>query len=159
MRLSQVRVYLDGLFTELGDSDEVVHLTGLELGADDYLQKPVSRDGLVGVLQRWTGRVPDPSLRILLVDDDPVARDLGQAKLTKAGYTVVVAGDGQAAVEAVRREPFDAVLMDVAMPVMDGLEATAKIRTLSPDLATLPIIALSAHAAPERSETYTGICW
>ena len=75
---------------------------------------------------------------------------LASLTLEKAGYTVVVAVNGREAIDAVEREHFDLILMDVQMPEFDGLEATAHIR--STEVGTgrhVPIIALTAHAMPE----------
>jgi len=66
--------------------------------------------------------------------------------LAKRGYGVVTVKDGQEALEALAREPFDCVLMDVQMPVLDGEEATRRIRASKEPWSTIPIIALTAHA-------------
>ena len=67
--------------------------------------------------------------------------------LEKQGYSVHVVGNGQAAMETLIQQPFDVVLMDVQMPVLDGLEATAAIRAReNTSGAHLPIIAMTAHA-------------
>lgn len=86
--------------------------------------------------------------RILVVDDQDSIRDLMRAMLAKAGYEVGVAGDGAQAVAAIRNLPFDLVLMDVHMPVMDGLAATRQIRLLDGPRSKVPVIAL-CHNAPE----------
>jgi two-component system sensor histidine kinase/response regulator len=86
-------------------------------------------------------------LHILLAEDHPVNQQLAVRLLEKRGHTVVVAGDGQEALAKLSRERFDMVLMDVQMPRMDGLEATAAIRER--ERATgqrLPIVAMTAHA-------------
>ncbi len=87
------------------------------------------------------------SLRVLLAEDNPVNQRLAVRLLEKRGHAVVVARDGREALEAFERERFDAVLMDVQMPEMNGLEATAAIR--EKERATsryTPIIAMTAHA-------------
>ncbi|MBI1197109.1 MAG: response regulator [Phenylobacterium sp.] len=88
--------------------------------------------------------------RILLVDDHPMNRELGEALLVLAGCDVATADDGAAAVEAARHEVFDLILMDVHMPGMDGLTATRTIRALPGASAATPIVALSADARPEQ---------
>ena len=69
------------------------------------------------------------------------------ALLTKRGHSVTVVNNGREAIDALRREPFDLVLMDVQMPEMDGFEATAAIRALERDTGRrVRIVAMTAHA-------------
>ena len=82
---------------------------------------------------------------VLLVEDNPVNRTVVEAMLRSLGLEVRVAGDGAQAVSMVSKEPFALVLMDCRLPVMDGYEATRRIRAL-PGLESLPIIALTANA-------------
>jgi len=84
---------------------------------------------------------------ILLAEDNDVSRLFIVRQLEKRGHRVVVATNGQEALEAFSKRPFDLVLMDLQMPGMDGLEATAAIRQLEKDSGTrVPIVALTAHA-------------
>jgi CheY-like chemotaxis protein len=85
------------------------------------------------------------STRILLVEDNELNRDMLSRRLTRRGYEVMVAIDGADAVEAVKRDRPDIVLMDLSLPVMDGLEATRTIRA-DAQIRMTPIIALTAHA-------------
>jgi len=89
---------------------------------------------------------PQP-LRILLAEDNPLNQEVATVRLKKRGHTVVIAADGQEAVSAYQREHFDLILMDVHMPNMDGIAATAKIRELEEGTGRhIPIIALTASA-------------
>ncbi|WP_419317676.1 ATP-binding protein [Caulobacter sp. ErkDOM-E] len=88
--------------------------------------------------------------RVLLVDDHPMNRELGHALLTLAGCVVTTAENGAQAVASARDGGFDLILMDVHMPIMDGLAATRAIRALPGAVASTPIIALSADVMPEQ---------
>ncbi len=84
--------------------------------------------------------------RILLAEDNPANQKIFKAMLENTGLHVDVVGDGYAAVEAVRSQKYDLVLMDVSMPRMDGIEATHAIRHLEPPCSNIPIIAMTAHS-------------
>jgi len=89
---------------------------------------------------------------ILLAEDNALNQLVAREILERhAGARVTVVGDGAQALEALQRERFDLVLMDVQMPVMDGFEATARIRQ-DPRHARLPIVAMTAHAQPSDRE-------
>jgi two-component system cell cycle response regulator DivK len=89
--------------------------------------------------------------KILLVEDNEMNRDMLSRRLTRNGFEVVIAVDGQQGIDAAEREQPDLILMDISLPVVDGWEATRRIR----DSATakgIPIIALTAHAMTQDRE-------
>jgi PAS domain S-box-containing protein len=138
------------------------------LSAVTVLEKPISPLAVASALVKSTGRcsqVDRPSassagqaaprrLRILLAEDTPANQRLAVRILNRRGHAVEVAPNGLEAVERLRRESFDVVLMDVQMPVMDGFQATQEIRKLHPPhKARVPIIAMTAHALKGDQET------
>lgn len=114
-------------------------------------------DGVAAPSANETRREPDPPVRalhVLIADDNAINRRLLTALLQGAGHTVVIAMNGRKAVEAVAHESVDIVLMDVQMPVMDGIQATNHIRALPPPRCDVPIIALTADALHGAAERY-----
>ena len=92
------------------------------------------------------GRRGEP-LRLLLVEDNPTNQKLTVRLLQRRGHQVEVAGNGQEAVGMLEDRRFDLVLMDVQMPVMDGMQATAAIRSREAETGgRVPIVAMTAHA-------------
>jgi CheY-like chemotaxis protein/HPt (histidine-containing phosphotransfer) domain-containing protein len=135
-----------------------------ELGIAVFVRKPIKESDLLDAIsstlsgrhatraQRSRPRhearpARAQSLRILLAEDHPVNQRLAVALLENAGHSVVVAVDGQDALENLDRESFDLVLMDVQMPRMDGFQATAAIRAAEKGTGRhMKIIAMTAHA-------------
>jgi CheY-like chemotaxis protein len=89
---------------------------------------------------------------VLLVDDNEMNRFVAQGYLARLGCRVSVAADGHEAVAAATAASFDLVLMDCQMPVMDGYQATGKIRQLAGAASRVPIIAMTAHALASERE-------
>ncbi len=110
-------------------------------GMDDFLTKPVSRDRLLGVVERWVRLVPT----ILVADDDPDNRALMRERLVAAGAEVLVATNGEEVIRAVRQNPIDLVVLDMEMPVMDGFQAARVLRSF-PQHMGLPILAVTGHS-------------
>src|SRR6202790_694384 len=137
-----------------------------ELGVAAYLLKPIrqselreaiaralgakQQEGVLPLLTRFSlqdGRDPSAFLNVLLAEDTPVNQRLAARLLEKRGHQVVVAANGREALAALEKNAFDLVLMDVQMPEMDGLEATAAIRKKEKLSGKhQAVIALTAHA-------------
>jgi CheY-like chemotaxis protein len=91
--------------------------------------------------------------RILIVDDVEINQELAKMIVVSKGFVVDIASNGEEAVEAVSRNEYDLVFMDIHMPVMDGIEATKAIRTL-PDQqkSAIPIVALTANVGLSQAD-------
>ena len=96
--------------------------------------------------------------KILLVEDNPVNRRLAIFLLRSQGYQVREATSAQEAFEVLKTEQFDLIVMDIQLPGMDGLEATAKLRT-EPATAEIPVIAVTSYAmAGDREKALAAGC-
>ena len=96
--------------------------------------------------------------KILLVEDNEMNRDMLSRRLERRGYQVVIAVDGQQGVDMARAEKPDLVLMDMSLPVLDGWEATRRLKAEA-DTRGIPIIALTAHAmAGDREKAMEAGC-
>ena len=90
------------------------------------------------------------SQRILVVDDVAANQELSAAMLSRGGHEVSIASNGREALAAVQKQDFDLILMDIQMPIMDGMTATKLIRLLPGKARSVPIIALTANILPEQ---------
>jgi len=93
--------------------------------------------------------------KILLVEDNEMNRDMLSRRLTKRGYEVVMAVDGEEGVSRARSDAPDLILMDMSLPVLDGWQATRKIKS-DPATREIPIVALTAHAMAGDEEKARG---
>jgi two-component system, sensor histidine kinase and response regulator len=148
------------LFVSAGHPEELTRARNA--GAAAALTKPVKQSELWDAIMtalvvpgwkkkgrgtiRRTTQVRRP-LRVLVAEDNPVNQELALHLLERRGHSVIVAENGRQALAAISKHEFDLVLMDVQMPELGGLEATAAIRTKEKETGThLPIVALTAHA-------------
>jgi CheY-like chemotaxis protein len=89
--------------------------------------------------------------KILLVEDNEMNRDMLSRRLQRKGYDVVIAVDGKEGIEMALSESPELILMDISLPILDGLKASRLIKA-SPETQNIPIIALTAHAMPGDRE-------
>ena len=152
------------MLTSAGHRGDAERCRGL--GVSAYLLKPIRQSELREAIARILGareqkgaiplvtryslqdaRDPAEVLRVLIVEDNLVNQRLATRMLEKRGHRVVVAANGLQALEALDKDAFDLILMDVQMPEMGGMEATAKIREKETRTGKhQPVIALTAHA-------------
>ncbi len=90
-------------------------------------------------------------MKILLVEDNEMNRDMLSRRLVRKGYEIVIAVDGQQALDMAAAESPDLILMDMSLPVIDGWETTRRVKA-NPDTKAIPVIALTAHAMVEDKD-------
>jgi PAS domain S-box-containing protein len=163
--IKQVKIII---LTSIGQRD---HATRLEsLGCSGYLLKPVKQQMLFDVVVAALGHdvrgpkfitrhtLPEQKrlgLPVLLAEDNPINQKLAVVLLQKAGYSVDAVETGLQVLEKVGGNPYSAILMDIQMPEMDGMETTRQIRAQEKDTNQhIPIIAMTAHAIQGDRERF-----
>jgi len=134
-------------------SERRAHERGRLLGAVDLLTRPVPREALLRLL--WRHVVRSHGGRVLIVEDDEDTQELLREHLETAGLEVEVAGDGEAALHAMKQYAPDAILLDLMMPVMDGMTFLGRMRQ-DPYTQGLPAVVLTARDLSPDEERYLG---
>ena len=123
------------------------------LGRLDPGTVPAERQRAPGRAAPQAAPAFDPTSKVLVVEDNALNQEVAVALLQEVGLSPDVVGDGREALEALRRGRYALVLMDVQMPVMDGLTATRELRR-DPALRAVPVVAMTANALPGDREAY-----
>lgn len=118
---------------------------GFALGAADYLVKPVAKSVLLDTILKHTLPQPTGNSQVLIVEDDPAARDLLSATLQEAGHKIHAAPNGKEALAVLSSVPVSAILLDLLMPEMDGFELIHHIKQ-QPRLNQVPLFVLTAKS-------------
>ena len=125
---------------------------GYRLGAEDYLVKPLKEDEILNSLKHIKRREGDkPLKKLLVVDDDPMVKDMISQLLEGKPYEVQSASDGLDALEKIRAEKPDAILLDLMMPRLDGFGLIERLKQ-DPELADLPVIVLTAKLLNQKEK-------
>jgi CheY-like chemotaxis protein len=96
--------------------------------------------------------------KILLVEDNEMLQEILSERLSFRGYEVVMAHDGEGALTVTQKEQPDLILMDMSLPILDGWEATRRLKS-NPDIQHIPVIALTAHAlSGDREKSLAAGC-
>ncbi|MDY6991856.1 MAG: response regulator [Pseudomonadota bacterium] len=136
----------------------------LTMGMDDYIAKPISLERIIKILDKYA-QVPTKSAvqltrqqenhhKILLVEDNPVNRIVELNMLKSLNCHVEIVENGKEALNACAQTDYDLILMDIQMPVMDGIEATRRIRQQHDQEQRTPIVAVTANNMPQDLERY-----
>jgi CheY-like chemotaxis protein len=169
-KLADVNSSLIMMLSVLEDSTYIADCQ--ELGVRIFLKKPIGPSQLLDSVQQALGgleiqqdndpdvvvprrHTPPSGLYILLAEDNPLNQMVATGLLKNQGHRIALAPNGLKALEVYEKESFDLILMDVQMPEMDGLEATARIRKKEKQSGRrVPIIALTAHAMQGDRERF-----
>jgi two-component system, sensor histidine kinase and response regulator len=159
------------VLTSMGRRNELAQLK--ELGCSGYLLKPIRQSNLKNILEYALGYRKKPErrvrgksedmitfggaqqlnpLKILVVEDNLLNQKMISTYLSRQGHNIDLRSNGVEAIEAAKENKYDLIFMDVQMPVMDGLEASTKIRELEGDTRHVPIIAMTAYALQGDSQ-------